>query len=56
MEKKENPETSEIDRKLSKSKGLSVNAFMLLENCQKAINSLSTYHFGFNNKKSQFQA
>ena len=32
-EKNENLETPEIYRKLSKSKGPSVNALMLLENC-----------------------
>ena len=33
-----------------------VNALPFLENCLKPINLLSTYHFGFNNRKSQFQA
>ena len=55
MAKNENPETPEINRKLSKSKRPSLNALMLLENCWKAIKFLSTYHFVFNNKKSQFQ-
>ena len=35
-------------------KALSVNG-VLLENCEKAINLLSTYHFGLNNRESQFQ-
>ena len=34
----------------------SVNALPLLQNCLKVINLLSTYHFGFNTRKSQFQA
>ena len=33
MAKTENPETTEINRKLSKSKAPSVNAVPLLENC-----------------------
>ena len=37
-------------------KAPSVNALPLLENCLKAINLLSTYYFGFNTTKSQFQA
>ena len=56
MAKNENTETPEINRKLSKSKGPSVNVLILLEDYRKTINLLSTYHFGFNNKKSQFQA
>ena len=56
MAKKEHPEMPEINRNLSKPKAPSVNALLLLENCLKAINLLSKYHFGFNNRKSQFQA
>ena len=33
MAKIENPEMPEMNRKLSKSKGPSVNTLMLLENC-----------------------
>ena len=33
----------------------SFKALPLLENCYKAINLLSTYHFDFNNRKSQFK-
>ena len=52
-EKNENTETPEINtQSFLNQKVPIVNGVLLLENC----NLLSTYHFGINNRKSQFQA
>ena len=56
MAKNENPETPEVDRKLSKSmKHPVLTVYHFSKTAKKAIDLLSKYHLGFNYQKSRFQ-